>query len=170
MSSATDSPEISDYPFATLLRASDRAQILCQVIQSVWDTALGLPVLPREGDERRPADAHDTIVGSVRITGAWEGVVAMSCPAWLATECSALMYGREARALTEAEIRDGWGELVNMVGGHIKALVPPLSRLALPVVGPATGADYRETDCKVLNEMTFACQGNRMRVTVLKRV
>ena len=57
-----------------------------------------------------------------------------------------------------------------MVGGHIKALVPPTSRMALPVVGPAENTPYREPDCKVLNEVMFACQGSRMRVTVLKRI
>jgi hypothetical protein len=43
------------------------------------------------------------------------------------------MHEREPEALTEAEVRDGWGELVNMVGGNLKALVPPVSRLGLRV-------------------------------------
>ena len=30
-------------------------------------------------------------------------------------------HGREAETLTEAEVKDGWGELVNVVGG------PPLT-------------------------------------------
>jgi len=166
---APDQVLASDYPFATMMRAADRERVVAQVVASVWDTALGLPALPREGHDLTGSHDHG-VLGRVRITGAWEGVVAMSGPSRLAAECSALMYGTEPQDLTEAEIRDGWGELVNMVGGHIKALVPPVSRLALPLVGPNRNAAYREPDCKVLNEVVFACQGSRMRVTVLKRI
>jgi hypothetical protein len=47
--------------------------------------------------------------------------------------CAAIMHEREPEALTEAEVRDGWRELVNMIGGNLKARVAPVSRL-----GPLT--------------------------------
>ena len=73
---------------------------------------------------------------------------------------------------------DGWssGCGVDLLAGphsggrRLKALAPPVSNLALPVVGPAGTRAYREADCKVLNEVLFACQGSRMRVTVRKRI
>ena len=63
------------------------------------------------------------------------------------------MHGREPEALTDAEVRDAWGELVNMVGWNLKALVPPRSRLGLPAV---------------LSDVDFACLGPRVRLTVLQ--
>ena len=30
-----------------------------------------------------------------------------------------MMHGREAESLTETEVSDGWGELVNMIGGNL---------------------------------------------------
>ena len=70
---------------------------------SVWDTALGLPVLQREGYEELDGDARylPAVVGSVAIGGVLEGVVAMSAPRWLAAECGALMYSRDPADLTE---------------------------------------------------------------------
>jgi hypothetical protein len=56
-----------------------------------------------------------------------------------------------------------------MVGGHVKALVPPVSRLAIPTVTATAVFGCREPGSQVLNEVTFACLGNRMRVTILKR-
>ena len=56
-----------------------------------------------------------------------------------------------------------------MVGGHVKALLPPVSRLAIPTVTETAVFEYREPGCKILNEVTFACLGNRLRVVVLKR-
>ena len=63
------------------------------------------------------------------------------------------MHGREPEALTDAEVRDAWGELVNMVGWNLKALVPPVSRLGLPAV---------------LSDVDFACLGQRVWLTVLQ--
>jgi hypothetical protein len=48
----------------------------------------------------------------------------MSGAASFAAECAAIMYGRRAEELTPPEVLDAWGELVNMVGGNLKALLP----------------------------------------------
>jgi hypothetical protein len=48
------------------------------------------------------------------------------------------MHAREPEALSEAEVRDGWEELVNMVGGNLR------------------------------NDVVFACLGQRVRLTVLQ--
>ena len=78
------------------------------------------------------------------------------------------MHGREPGALTEAEVRDGWGELVNMVGGNLKALVPPISRLGLPTVRECEVFGYEEEESRLLNDVVFACLGQRVRLTVLQ--
>ena len=60
------------------------------------------------------------------------------------------------------------GELVSVVGGNLKALLPPPTALSLPAVGEAGTWLSREEGTTVLNEVTFACLGERMRLTVLK--
>jgi chemotaxis phosphatase CheX-like protein len=104
-----------EFPFASLLRSSDRERILVQLMTSVWETILQLPILPREGhdgDEVRSGDLP-LVAGRIQIAGAWEGTFAMTGPRSFAAKCAASMHGREPQALTEAEVRDGWGELVN---------------------------------------------------------
>ena len=78
------------------------------------------------------------------------------------------MHGREPEGLTEAEVRDGWGELANMVGGNLKALAPPVSRLGLPTVHERQIFAYEEEGSRVLNDVIFACLGQRVRLTVLQ--
>ena len=68
----------------------------------------------------------------------------MTGPRSFAAKCAGIMHGQEPEALTEAEVQDGWGELVNIVGGNLTALVPPIS-------------------CP-----SFACLGQRVRLTVLQ--
>jgi len=136
MTSAEQCAASPEFPFASLPRSSDREGILVQLMASVWETILQLPILPRDGhtgDEVRPGDLP-LATGRIRIAGAWEGTVAMTGPRSFAAKCAAIMHGREAEELTGAEVRDGWGELLNMVGGNLKALVPPVSHLGLPTV------------------------------------
>jgi hypothetical protein len=159
-----------EFPFASLLRASDREGILVQLMASVWETILQLPILPRDGhpgDEVRPGDLP-LVTGRIRIAGAWEGTVAMTGPRSFAAKCAAIMHGREPEELTGAEVRDGWGELLNMVGGNLKALVPPVSHLGLPTVHEREVFGYEEDGSRVLNDVVFACLDQRVRLTVLQ--
>jgi hypothetical protein len=100
----------SEFPFASLLRSSDRELILVQLMTSVWETILQLPILPREG--RSPV-----LRCEVCSHHAWTG----------------------AEALTEAEVRDGWREPVNMVDWNLKAQVPPVSPLGLSLLASVSG-------------------------------
>jgi len=84
--------------------------------------------------------------------------VALSCPFSFAAECGAMMYGRPAAELAASEVRDAWGELVNIVGGNLKALLTPPCRLGLPSVEDAATYSYREPHSRVLNQLTFACR------------
>lgn len=156
-------------PFTGLLRAADRERILVQVIAPVWDSILQLPLLLREL-QRGPAvvDPADLplIHGTIGISGAWEGKVSMACPQAFAAKCAAIMHDRRVDELSDGEIADAWGELVNMVGGHLKALVPPVSRLGLPSVRAMDPTDHPAPGGRILNELTFACLGDRIHLMV----
>jgi chemotaxis protein CheX len=81
----------------------------------------------------------------------------------------AVMDGRSAAELTSTEVADAWGELLNMVGGNLKALLPPPSQVSLPCVRVSPTYVYSEPEVRVLNQVTFACLGHRLRLTVLSR-
>jgi chemotaxis protein CheX len=159
------------YPFATLLRSVDRDRLLVQLVAAVWDSILSLPILPREGSEdldSRPRRSP-LLSGCLRISGNWNGSVVMCVPFSLAQECGALMYDRAPADMGSREVVDAWGELVNMVGGNLKALLPPPTTLSLPDVREVETWLSREEGTSVMNEVTFACLGERMRLTVLKQ-
>ncbi len=157
--------------FATMLRSTDRDRILVQLVAEVWDSALNLAVLSRDDSEDLDSSSRTSplLSGSVAISGIWEGSVVMCVPSSLAAACGALMYGRSAADLTRDEVYDSWGELVNMVGGNVKALLPAPTRLSLPIVREASSWRIGEEGANLMNEVTFACLGQRMRFTLLKR-
>ncbi len=171
MSESFDAVLQSEYPFALMMRSNDRARLLTQLVAAVWDSTLGFPILPRQEhhDPEQELDALPALTGTLHITGTWEGTVAMSCAATFAAKCGAVMHGRIATELTSIEVQDAWGELVNMVGGNLKALLPPPSYLSLPTVRETPTYLYAESGTRLLNQLTFACLGHRLRLSILSR-
>ncbi|HEU5169534.1 MAG TPA: chemotaxis protein CheX [Gemmatimonadales bacterium] len=164
-------PYSPEFPFTSRSRMTDRDALLTQIVTSVWAAMLELPVLVRQGrDNLDGADAQlHTLTGTVHVTGAWDGTVAVAAPILLAGECAARLLGRDPGSLTLTDLQDAWGELVNVVAGNLKALVPPSCHLSMPAVVEGTSYTYRVPRSRVLNELTFACLGKRIRVTVLER-
>ena len=160
-----------EFPFTAATRAADREQLLATIVSTVWDSALGLAVLLRRGAE--DLDGHPsgpTMTASLQIVGGWSGIVAATCPTALAGECAGRMLGVDPEALSPQDVADAWGELVNMIAGNLKALVPPPSQVSLPSVVEGSTYTYRIPRAQALNELTFACLGKRIRVTVLEQV
>ncbi len=82
------------------------------------------------GEEReRPhaisptAGAYD-VVSAVDISGGWHGTVSFSCELALVRFAAAELFGILADDVDEADLRDLAGEVVNVVGGNIKSLLP----------------------------------------------
>ncbi len=101
-----------------------------RLVESVWAGLLGLELSP--GDS--PCSGEACWTGRVRITGAWEGRVEVTLSAPLARSAAALMFGMELEEVGDAEIGDAVGELANITGGNVKALLPGPSSLSTPQV------------------------------------
>jgi len=116
------------------------------IVSTVWESVLGLQVEPEESvaafsqyDGDTPA-TH-TYAGVVQISGAWDGAVTVQCSARAARHAAQIMFGLTDDNVSVSDLQDALGELTNMTGGNIKALLPETCYLGLPVV--VEGADYR---------------------------
>lgn len=159
------------YPFATLLRSVDRDRLLVQLVAAVWDSILSLPILPREGSEDLDS-GPPSFSAAVRLHKNFGELDRICCDVrpiltgarvWSAD----VWTGSGGNGI--AGLFDAWSELVNMVGGNVKALFPPPTALSLPEVREVETWLSREEATTVMDEVTFACPGERMRLTILKR-
>jgi chemotaxis protein CheX len=78
------------------------------------------------------------------------------------------MFAMSEDELSEEEIRDAVGEIVNMVGGNLKGIVEGESSLSLPCVGAVSGTapfDHSFSGLCVSNN----CQGDPLIVRVYDR-
>ncbi len=138
---------------------------LKQFSQMVWQSILGLDVKPSD----RPFDPGENHAeGCVQITGAWRGVVTLSCPGELARRVTEIMFHLEPGKAESEEIQDAVGELANMVGGNLKALMPPPCELSLPIVA-LNGHKLHFPMTEIVCRVTLECLNHQFQLTILKQ-
>ena len=100
---------------------------------AVWGSVLdpGITHLPEVPD---PDAAGPTLTSWVQISGGWTGAVVLSLGVDVARIAAGLMLDAEPGDVAEDDLIDVVGELANMIGGNVKALVPEPSQLGLPNV------------------------------------
>ncbi len=133
---------------------------LRELTRTVWSTVLGLDA----EDGEPPAESMEpSLTSSVDIRGGWEGTVSLCCPDALGRKLAAAMLECKEEQTTPHLIADAVGELTNVIGGNLKAMVPGPCTLSLPRIH-ASGS-FPEPSARELC-LWFACEGRRFRVTV----
>ena len=101
------------------------------IATDVWTSFLATSSSPAAG-EPAPLTGDDLVVGSILIHGAWQGRVTLELAGATAETVATVMFDG---AVGPEDVVDAVGELVNMIGGNVKSLMPAPSTLGLPAVG-----------------------------------
>jgi chemotaxis protein CheX len=142
------------------------ARDLREVVETVWTVTLGFEVLDPAGSLPPPPEA--TWCGCIQVAGAWSGLVKLSMNEALTRKAAAAMFGAPPESLSVDDLTDALGEITNMTGGSVKALLPGPSQLSLPSV--VTGADFsvNSPGGVVVREVAFQTGGSQIRVQVVE--
>jgi chemotaxis protein CheX len=140
------------------------------IVDQVWSSFLGEtePLLPRPAAPGTPFPADQAWSAAVSISGGWDATVTVELSATVALSLTTTMLGltgtAEDAAPDDADVADAVGELVNMVGGNIKSLMPGPSVLSLPAV--AAGRAAHPTGSAEVARFDGAWAGEPVRVAV----
>ena len=140
-------------------------EILQQVVNDVCSGMLGLHL---ERSEEFPCEDTDALSAVIRISGGWDSLVQVLTPRKTAIAMASKMFAMSEDELSETEIRDAVGEIVNMVGGNLKGIVEGASSLSLPCVGESNGSAPFDSSFSGLS-VTNHCQGDPFIVRLLDR-
>ena len=135
-----------------------------ETVQSIAQEAWSALVGDDEFLVPLPGGLPDDAVSSwVEIVGPWTGTVVLTCGRSTAEALSRALLKEHAPPVLEPEdVEDALGELANVVGGNVKAVLPGPSALGLPEVGsaPAAGSDTCRVDLLWRGEsLTISVQG-----------
>lgn len=137
-----------------------------EIVAEIWESMLGLTIEPAEA----VSDGGRELRAAVQITGGWEGAFIIECPEASARAFTAAMLGEDdPDGLDQAEVHDVMGELANMAGGNLKAIVAADSRLSLPTVTAGRDLDLNVLGASELVRSRFAADGSPFTVVVVAR-
>jgi chemotaxis protein CheX len=140
---------------------------VCEAIETIWTTMLGLEASANQTMLAGRLKAS-TLTGCIYITGAWQGAIKVECSGGLARRVAAIMFGADACDVSADQINDALGELTNIIGGNIKALLPEPSHLSMPAVTEGTDYLFSVPGSRPMAEMSFTCEGKPFQVTILQ--
>ncbi len=138
-----------------------------QFNQLVWSTLLGLDIQPAPGIFS--FSSSEMVTGSVQVTGKWNGAITLYLSSPLANHVTETMFSLEFGKATLDLKKDAIGELINMVGGNIKAMLPQPSSLSTPVFameGQSLEFPYPET----ITPCQFDCNGKSFALSLYEQV
>ncbi len=140
---------------------------ICLITEGVWNDLLGMGVNHIAEAEAQNGGGK-TLTGSVRIKGAWQGEVRLQCSAELARRAAVVMFRVELEKVAPAQVQDAVGELTNMTGGNLKALLPPPCQISLPTVTEETNGKPPASGGQLRSRVFFQCQNQPFSVTLLE--
>jgi chemotaxis protein CheX len=139
-----------------------------EVVEGVFTGMLGFGLVRTHADTL-PVPGEARFIGTVHITGAWSGSVVVECPEQFGRIVAASMFCSEPDDVTDDELVDVIGELANMIGGNVKALLDGDSLLSLPTV--VRGSDFRVIvpGTHLARSLSFECEGHVFEFRVLAK-
>jgi chemotaxis protein CheX len=151
---------------ATMVDSRLDSDALYGIAGQIWNAYLGAAMSnPLVRTEERGAPE---VVASISVTGSWDGHVVVGCSATAATLIAAAMLDLDPDDVVPADILDAAGELVNVVGGNVKSLLPQPSLLSLPLTTRGDGRHIRYPGTREVCGLSALWQGELVSITVLQ--
>ena len=135
--------------------------VIEQLARDVCTTMLGLELAPCTMPDV-PGD-NAMYFAHIGIDGDWQSELCIVCPASLAQKIASAMFMTEPDDLGEGEIGDAVGELVNILGGNVKGIMPGENQLSLPSILHIDNNQIIPLKCKE-QEVHFLCEGEPLSV------
>lgn len=139
---------------------------IVEIAGNVWSSFLGMSL---SEVATPPADAGHSATATVHISGGWNGSVVLSCSVVLAKRAAAAMFQVGEENLDDTEVADAFGELVNIIGGNLKCLLPEPSQLSLPTVSLGAAHVVTVPGAVLLEHADLDCDGDRLHIAIWNR-
>lgn len=116
-------------------------------------------------EEFRGWSDFETVTALVRFSDAWYGAVATTCTVRMARGLAAVMFELEPEEVGDEEVEDALGEVANMVGRHVKQVLPEGTRLSVPTIHPGDDVIAAVPGGSIAGQVAFNCGGEQIVVT-----
>lgn len=102
------------------------------IVWQVWTAYLRCE--PEIGPSPEPMPDTAEVTASIGVAGAWNGLAVLRCGVPAAGQIAGAMLDVDPAGASADDCIDALGELVNILAGNVKSLLPKPSHLSLPQV------------------------------------
>ena len=127
-----------------------------------WST-FDLKITPSSGQFNE--NSENSVAANIQISGHWQGVIALKIERDLAQQLAVKMFSMEKGKVTDDEINDALSEMINVIGGNLKSLLPQPNQLSLPMVA-LKGTSLQFPFTVQRSQVVFDCMGKQFMVAI----
>lgn len=110
-------------------------------------------------------NSENSITANIQISGQWQGIVALTIEHDLTEQLAIKMFSIEKTQVTDSELNDALSEMINIIGGNLKSILPQPNQLSLPIVG-SKGTRLHFPFTEQRSQVAFDCAGKKFMVTI----
>lgn len=136
------------------------------VTQDVFRIMAGMDVHSSPEPFSNSADAIDSLLYYI---GGAKGSLVLECGAKVARAFAARVTGLPAGSLDDDDVRDAVGELVNMIGGNLKALLPGDTAISTPLVFTSPRDLPLQDGATLISSLDFRCESGQFRLRLYRQ-
>lgn len=114
----------------TQIRPVEYAEDLYKIVESVFRTMMKTSVQLQSNTSSLSWD----FTSMIHYAGSWSGMVTLKCNRSLAMTLAEKFLRNSVGKVSTEEVEDTLGELINMIGGNLKAVLPVGVGISVPVV------------------------------------
>jgi chemotaxis protein CheX len=137
-----------------------------QITQSIFSTMLNIDVLRVY---EPVASEQEPLLAAIQITGNWTGCTVLSLSTEVANEAAANMLQQDLASVSEDDRKEVAAELVNMIGGNLKSILPGPSYLSLPTIVAGREFGVHVHQAELLDEVVLRTAHGAMRVQLYSK-
>ncbi|MEQ1884260.1 MAG: chemotaxis protein CheX [Bryobacteraceae bacterium] len=142
---------------------------LARVVEDVFSTMLHMDAIPSRAAEPPP----ESLTAAVQFVGEWKGAVLLTCGSKLARAFAGRLMPASSSpdgSISKEDASDTLGEVVNMIGGNLKSVLPPGVDLSIPAV--IDGRDFSLRICGGNEFKTnhYLCEDGPFEITLVRVV
>lgn len=136
-----------------------------EIVTGVFQTMLGCDVYPANDVWQPPPNA---VTAAIYFAGTWRGAVLVEASKQQACHWTARLMSIPVPDRFTDDVQDSLGELVNMVGGNLKSVLPSGVGLSMPTVVEGTNYSVRVCGGSLTHRQTFVAEEGVFCVTLVE--
>lgn len=141
--------------------------VIEEIVQSIYSTMLNIELIR---DEAPPPADQELLLSAIQIAGEWMGSVVLAMSPQLAREAASSMLEIPVQMVNQDDLGDVAAELVNMVGGNLKSLLPGPSYLSLPTIIAGSDFGMQVHQAIKIEDVTLRSEVGSLRVRLYTKI